>query len=427
MTAPPPEPRERLVTGRFVLVVAAGLAYFLALGTVLPVVPQYVDKELGGGSLEIGIAVGALFVGAVLLRPYVGRLGDRIGRKRLIVFGAAVVAVSVLLYGAMESLGFLVAARVLTGVGEAAFFVGAATMVTDLAPESRRGEAISYWSVAVYGGLAFGPVIGEAALDESYTAVWVTAFVLGALATVLSLFTREVERPPVAQDVERKEAWGSAARRRRRPKLARSPERAEPLINRAAVGPGAVLFSGLIALAAFTAFVPLYVDDVGLDSPDIVFLLYGCFVLVVRIFGARIPDQLGGRVAGAGALACTSVGMVIMATWESTAGLLVGTVFFAAGASLLYPALLLLALGSAPESERASVVGTFSSFFDLSQGLGSLIVGGVAALTSYQGAFGAGALFAVVGFLGLWLHSTRARRSAHVDEAGALATEHPGP
>lgn len=396
---------ERLVTRRFALVVAAGLAYFLALGTVLPVVPQYVDKRLGGGSLEIGIAVGALFVGAVLLRPYVGRLGDRIGRKRLIVFGAAIVAVSVLLYGAVESLGFLVGARVLTGLGEAAFFVGAATMVTDLAPESRRGEAISYWSVAVYGGLAFGPVIGEIALEESYTAVWITAFALGALATVLSLFTREVERPTTDdEDLEK-----------------------EPLINRAAIGPGTVLFSGLIALAAFTAFIPLYVDDIGLDSPDVVFLLYGCFVLVVRIFGARIPDRLGGRVAGASALACTTTGMVIMALWGSIAGLLVGTVFLAAGASLLYPALLLLALGGAPETERASVVGTFSSFFDLSQGLGSLIVGGVAAVTSYQGAFGAGAVFAAFGFFGLWLHATQSRRGAQVEEAGALATEHPGP
>ena len=354
MSATPAAGEERLVTGRLVLVVTAGLAYFLALGTVLPVVPQYVDKRLGGGSLEIGVAVGALFVGAVLLRPYVGRLGDRIGRKRLIVFGAATVAVSVALYGVVESLGFLIGARVLTGLGEAAFFVGAATMVTDLAPESRRGEAISYWSVAVYGGLAFGPVIGEAALEESYTAVWLTAFALGALATVLSLFTREVERPTAGdEDLEK-----------------------EPLINRAAIGPGTVLFSGLIALAAFTAFIPLYVDEVGLDSPDVVFLLYGCFVLVVRIFGARIPDRFGGRVSGATALACTTTGMTILALWGTTVGLLVGTVFLAAGASLLYPALLLLALGGAPETERASVVGTFSSFFDLSQGLGSLIVGG---------------------------------------------------
>jgi MFS family permease len=409
VTSAPPNRADRLVTGRFVLVVVAGLAYFLALGVVLPVVPQYVEQELGGGSLEIGVAVGALFVGAVLLRPYVGRLGDRTGRRLLIVVGAAIVAVSVFLYGAVESLPFLVGARVLTGLGEAAFFVGAATMITDLAPESRRGEAISYWSVAVYGGLAFGPVIGEAALEGGgYGAVWVTAGLLAAAATVLSFFTREVERP--TSPSSHGEDIGK-----------------EPIINRAAVGPGAVLFSGLIALAAFSAFVPLYVDEVGLGSADVVFLLYGCFVLVVRIFGARIPDRLGGRVAGACALACTATGMAVMAGWSTTAGLLLGTVFLAAGASLLYPALLLLALGAAPETERASVVGTFSSFFDLSQGLGSLIVGSVAALTSYQGAFAAGSAFAVVGFLGLWFHATRLRRRAHMEEAGALAVEHPGP
>ena len=79
----------RLITARFVVVVASGLAYFLALGVVLPVVPQYVEHRLGGGSVAVGVAVGALFVGAVLLRPYVGRLGDRFGRRILIVSGAA--------------------------------------------------------------------------------------------------------------------------------------------------------------------------------------------------------------------------------------------------------------------------------------------------------------------------------------------------
>jgi MFS family permease len=393
----------RLVTPRFALVVGSGLAYFLALGTVLPVVPRYVEDRLGGGDVSVGIAVGSLFVGAVLLRPYVGRLGDRLGRRILIIAGAAVVAVSIALYGVVESLGFLVAARVLTGVGEAAFFVGAATMITDLAPPHRRGEAISYWSVAVYGGLAFGPVIGEAVLDqEGFGATWVVAALLATLATALAVCTREVPRP----DAEAATSSG--------------------LINRAALGPGTVLFSGLIALAAFTAFVPLYVDDIGLHNADVVFLTYGGIVLVVRIFGARIPDALGGRTSGGAALAASAVGMAIMAAWGTTAGLLVGTACLAIGASLLYPALLLLALGGAPESERGSVVGTFSSFFDLSQGLGSVLVGMMAAATSYQGAFALGAGCSAVGFTGLRVHTSRRARQARVDEAGALAAEHPG-
>jgi MFS family permease len=393
----------RLVTARFALVVVAGLAYFMALGAVLPVVPQYVKHELGGGSVEVGVVVGALFVGAVVLRPYAGRLGDRFGRRVLIVTGALVVGGSVLLYGAVDSLELLIAARVLTGLGEAAFFVGAATMIADLAPPERRGEAFSYWSIAVYGGLAFGPALGEAVLEASGPdTVWLVSGALGGIAAVLGLFTREVPRPEAEPEDSR-------------------------IINRAAVAPGIVLFSGLIALAAFSAFVPLYVDDVGLGSADTIFLIYGGLVLVVRLVGARLPDVLGGRAAGTLALTFTSIGMIVMSAWESAAGLILGTVAFAAGASLLYPALLLLALGGAPDTERASVVGTFSGFFDLSQGLGSLIVGAIASFGGYRGAFGAGALAAVVGVVGMRLRVVRAERRVELGDTGALAAEHPGP
>ena len=82
--------------------------------------------------------------------------------------------------------------RVLGGLGEAAFFVGAGTMIADLAPVERRGEAISYWSVAVYSGLAFGPAIGEVVLDAAdYDTVWIVSAFLALAAGLLALFARE--------------------------------------------------------------------------------------------------------------------------------------------------------------------------------------------------------------------------------------------
>jgi len=320
-------PRERLLTPRFLLVVASGLSYFMAVGMLIPVVPQYVKGPLGGGNVGVGVAVGSLFVGAVLLRPYAGRVGDRFGRRVLIIGGALIVAITTAFYGAVDALPYLVMIRLLSGIGEAAFFVGAATMITDLAPEHRRGEAVSYWSVAVYGGLAFGP----------------------------------------------------------------------------ALAPGAVLFLGLIGLAGFTAFVPLYVRELDLGGADWIFLLYGGLILCVRIIGARLPDALGGRVAATIALSCGAISLTVMAGWPTVPGLVVGTAVFAAGMSLLYPALMLLALTAVPEHERGSVVGTFSSFFDLSQGLGALILGGVAALSGYRGAFAGGAVAAAAGVVLLQL------------------------
>ncbi len=382
--------REPLLTSRFLLVVGSGLAYFLALGMLLPVVPLYAKRTLGAGDAVVGVVVGSLFVSAVVLRPYIGRVGDRHGRRLLIIGGALTVAGSIAVYGVVESVPYLIAARLVTGLGEAAFFVGAATMITDLAPLSRRGEALSYWSVAIYGGLAFGPPLGEAVLgDDRYVATWLVAAAFGLLAAGLGLGTREVARPD-------------------------GPPASGPVVNRSALPPGVVLFLGLLGLAGFTAFVRLYAEDLDLSGAGGVFLFYGVIVLIVRIAGARLPDVMGSRRAGTIALTGAAGGMAIMAAWPSVIGLFVGTAVFAIGMSLLYPALLVLALSRAPDTERASVVGTFSSFFDLSQGLGALLLGGVAELGGYRSAFATAGAGALVGLAVLWTMA-RPRRELPVE------------
>jgi MFS family permease len=74
----------------------------------------------------------------------------------------------------------------------------------------------------------------------------------------------------------------------------------------------------------------------------------------------------------------------------------VGAVTIAIGSSFLYPAALLLALRGVPEQQRASVVGTLSAFFDFASGAAGLVLGGIAALSNYQGAFAGSALLAVM-------------------------------
>ena len=394
---------DRLLTRRFVLVVSCGLFYFLALAMLTPVIPHYVEDELGLGKVAVGVAVGAFAFGAIALRPFAGRIGDRMGRRVLIVGGAIVVAGSTALYGLIDELWWLVFARVVTGIGEAAFFVGAATMITDLSPTERRGEAVSYWSVAVYGGLAFGPALGDVVRgDDRYLTAWLVSAALALFAAALGLATREVERVNATQPPTH-------------------------LINRAALLPGTVLFLGLIPLAGFSAFMPLYADDQLDIGAGPIFLLYGVLILGVRIIGARIPDRIGGRRAASIALVFSAIGIAIAAVWASVIGLVVGTVVFAVGMSFMYPAILLLALQSSTDDDRASVIATTSSFFDLSQGIGAFICGAVAAVTGNRGAFAAGAVAAVLGLI--VLRSSIAGRTpvetrpSDLDSRGELAHE----
>ena len=86
------------------------------------------------------------------------------------------------------SIPVLLAMRLLTGVGDALFFVAALSANVDLAPEDRRGEAMSFASLSLYVGIGAGPFIGEALIAwHGFEAAWVTAIALAAAAVVLAL------------------------------------------------------------------------------------------------------------------------------------------------------------------------------------------------------------------------------------------------
>lgn len=387
--------RPRLVTGTFILITLSTFAYFLSVGMLLPTLPRYVEGPLQGGSVAVGLVVGAFAVSAVLLRPFIGGMGDRRGRRVLMVGGAAIVAGSVALYAATTSLWPMVLLRLATGVGEAAFYVGAASAINDLAPDERRGEAVSYFSLALYSGLALGPVVGEMVLDAGdFTATWLAAAAAGAVAAAIGWRVPET-RPESEMQVE----GGRSL-----------------LFHRAGLMPGTILATQIWGLSGFSAFIPLYALQVGLSGSRAVFATFSVVVLLIRSFGARIPDLLGPRRAATIALTTSATALTLMSIWDEPAGLFVGAFVFGIGQALAFPALMTLALSGAPPSERGAVVGTFTAFFDLSFGLGAVASGAIAALLGYEGAFLGAAVVAGGGILLMHFYDGRAERAARREE-----------
>jgi MFS family permease len=383
----PLEPiRPQLLTPTFVVVAVATLAYFVADGMLLPAVPLYVEGPLGGGSVAVGIVVGAFSLSALLLRPWAGRLSDRRGRRLLMVAGAGVFAFSVLGYRLADSVSAMIVMRAVTGAGEALFFVGAASAISDLAPDERRGEALSFFSLALYAGIGVGPILGEATIDGSdFSLVWMAAAAIGIVAVLLSY--------PVPDT---------------RPEGIAAPGRGR-LVHRAAILPGTVLLTVLIGMSGFFAFVPLYVEDVGLEGSRLVFVTFSVVVILIRSLGAKIPDRLGAAPSSRAALVCSAVGLVMMGAWGHAAALFAGTIVFGVGVALATPALMSLAIGGAPASERGWVIGTFTAFIDLGFGLGPVLLGVVAAGVGYRGTFLTGAAVAAAGLMLLLTHGSSVR------------------
>jgi MFS family permease len=372
----PREKRDRLITPVFLLIMLSTFAYFVSVGSLIPTLPRYVEGPLGGGNVAVGIAIGAFAITAVLLRPLAGRVSDERGRRILIVSGGLLVGLTTLGLVAIESLAPLFVLRALTGIGEAFFYVGAASTINDLAPDDRRGEALSLFSLSLYAGLAAGPVIGELVLDEgSFTAVWIVSAASALLSGVACLRVRDTR----AEEV-------TAPRSRR-------------LIARVALLPGIALATSVWGMSGFNGFVPLYALELGLDGSRVAFLIFSVIVLLLRLLGARIPDRLGHLRTARIALTISVIGLAVIGLWQSVAGLYTGAAIFALGQALIFPSLMSYAVSRAAPSERGSVVGTFTAFFDLAFGMGAVTLGAVSEALGYSGLFLSAALVAGAGLV----------------------------
>lgn len=362
------------------VVTLSTFAFFLFVGMLNPVLPVFIERGLGGGGVAIGAQVAAFSLAAIAIRPVIGPVGDRAGRRVLMLSGAALSAASSLALVAVDSIAALLVLRAFTGMGEAALFVGAATLIADLSPPHRRAESASYFSVALFAGLGLGPLVGEGVLgDDLFDRTFTVAAAFAVLSGVIALAApagRPLRQAPTPQ-TPRPRRW----------------------MHPGAVGPGLVLACGIAALTAFFVFVPTYVDDVGLSGASGVFMVYSAVSLVMRAGFATVPERLGLARSATVALTLQGVAGVVTALWTSGTGLYTGTVLMAVGGAFLYPSLMAAATAHVADDERSQVVSSFTMFFEVGAVVGGLVLGPMVALHDERSAFMGGAVFAALGLV----------------------------
>ncbi|MFQ5886499.1 MAG: MFS transporter, partial [Anaerolineae bacterium] len=178
----------------FYLIMASTFLFFFSMHLLITPLPLYI-KEVGGEPSQIGLVMGMFALTAVLSRPLVGRLVDTWGRKPVMIMGSAIFILGPLFYALARSISSLFLARMFHGMGIAAFTTAYSTLVADLVPPPRRGEALGLAGVAVGLSLMLAPPLGDALLPRlDFSLLFVASAVVAALSLLVAIPIREAAR-----------------------------------------------------------------------------------------------------------------------------------------------------------------------------------------------------------------------------------------
>jgi len=382
----------------------------LGFSLVAPIFPRYA-MDLGASYALLGFIVSIYGAVQMITQIPIGRLSDRMGRKKILLLGLVTFAFMPLLYIYASNAYLLLLIRALGGVGASAVWPLAMALIVDQTGAEGRGAALGWYNASFYSALALGPFFGGGLYDLfGIQAPFIFWALLGA-ASVIIVY-RKVQEPE-----------------KKRLSIGDLPQRTkERLVN-----PGyqttflaccsVVLWVGIVGGFNFT-MLPGYAAGLGLSATDVglIYLVYGGTTALSNIYFGRQADRGRRKILiFAGCLA----GAIAFAFLPLASNLAQVAVLFAAlgsGLGVGNPAAAALIADTTCSSRRGEIFGIFNTSRMSGVVVGPLVAGLTADAYGVNGALAVFvAIAAAVTLLTLAVREPLrpcTERDLHVNKAG---------
>ncbi len=254
---------------------------FLGIGLVIPVMPSLMrEMDLEGATM--GYLVAAFAFIQLLVSPIAGKWVDMFGRKKMIVIGMLLFALSEMLFGFGKDVTVLYISRMLGGVSAAFIMPAVTAFVADVTSLKERPKAMGYLAAAISTGFIIGPGIGGFLAEYGTRLPFFFAAALGFLGSVFSLIIlKEPKRPEIEEKKTDKQAAKSGFRK---------------LLEPIYLIPMLIILVSSFGLAAFETVYSLFVDHKFAFTPKDIALIISVSGVLGVIAQVLSFDRIVGRI-----------------------------------------------------------------------------------------------------------------------------------
>ncbi|WP_042166393.1 MFS transporter [Paenibacillus gorillae] len=351
---------------------------FTGVGLVIPIMPTYMTELHISGSL-VGLLVAAFSVTQLLFSPLAGRLSDTLGRKKLIVAGMLVFALSEWLFGAVSSPWLLFVSRMLGGVGAALIMPSVMAYAADMTTVEERATGMGFINAAITTGFIIGPGIGGYLAEFGMRVPFYAAAGAGVFSAIITILVL----PESLASKAKKNSSPEAANQNQTP--ARAAVKQPGLLSQLANSYREPYFLSLIivfvmsfGLANYETIFGLFVDHKFAFTPkDIAFIItFGSIagaVVQATVFG-RILNRFGEKAVISFCLLMAGV-FILLTLFVHTYLLIVAVTFIVfLSIDILRPAIG-TQMSKMAQEQQGYVAGLNSAFTSLGNIAGPIVAG----------------------------------------------------
>lgn len=367
---PPKTPRVRAIL--IAILIVAGLAELAYSIVNMSAMPVYI-KAIGLDTKWVGIVAAGYLVAEGLLKSPFGLLSDRIGRKPLMVAGPTVSIFTATMTAHTHNPYGLIALRVLDGMGLAALWPAAFSMIGDYVPAAKRASAMSMFNVSYLVGIALGPAIGGKINDialyrlhfhlvRAKQASFYAAALFFAVTAIVALIALPEGRPvnrDAAGEAETPHGEGITLRQFKQ-MLGRMPV----LLT--------MTFITFLGIGFVMAYAKLFIMELlSINEGDFGKLLLGpaLAIALASIPLGTLGDKIGKPLAAKIGIGICAVSFWIMVLFVSKLTLIVFGSTIGIGFVIAFPALMAQVSEVCEPSQRGAAVGAIGT----SQGIGAIL------------------------------------------------------
>ncbi len=346
---------------------------FTGFYLLVPTLPLFI-KEIGGNESQVGLMMGMFTIAAVVIRPIIGGMLDKYGRKSFIIWGLIFFGLTMFSYNLASTIILLAILRVIHGVTWAVSTTAVGTAITDIIPDSRRGEGMGWYGMAMTIAMAIGPMIGLWVVQNySFHGLFLIATLLSFIAVALSLITKM----PFTSQKEKGKIQ---------------------LFEKSVLSITIVVFFLSFAYGGITTFLPLFASSIDVN-PGTFFLVYAIALTIVRPISGKLLDKYGEVFIIFPALCITILAIVVLTISNGLIGVIIAAALYGIGFGSAQPALQAAMLTIVDPSKRGVANASFFTAFDLGIGLGAILLGVVSQMFGYRILFSGSAISALIALI----------------------------